>query len=232
MVSSPLLPAFPTKTPPARDASPLDRLRALFFDLSAFSSSSSSSSSPRKVVPATNYATLHSTLVQTLVLHQARKLSADVLLFGDNSTRLGIKTISNMSQGRGWSLGEEISIEHVSLRPRNHGGLGGGQEEEAEEKVLVCRPMGQALAKEVAYYTESEGLDTVTITNEDTSQRATSGHDAGGGGSVVVEKDIKKVGIGKLVEGQSLSLSSSPLERYTDVFPINLSPPPLLKISY
>jgi len=89
-----------------------------------------------------------------------------------------------MSQGRGYSLGEEISIDYV------HRGEG-----EGEEQLLVCRPMGQVLSKEIAYYTRTEGLESLVVVNEDTSVGgfAPSGGHAG--------RDIKKIAIGQLVEG-------------------------------
>ncbi|GAA6024260.1 hypothetical protein JCM11491_006378 [Sporobolomyces phaffii] len=178
--SSSVLPSHPS-TSSAPSSSPVEKLLALLH--------------PTPPLPPTTYATLHQSLVQSLLLSTARATpGCDVLLLGDNSTRLGIKTISAMSQGRGWSLGEEVSIEFVHRQSPDGAG----------EKVLVCRPMGASLAKEVGYYVTSEGLETVLVTNEDTSVNAIDGE----GGTVKIEKDIKKVGIGKLVEDFVLNLEA------------------------
>ncbi|GAA5907261.1 cytoplasmic tRNA 2-thiolation protein 2 [Sporobolomyces salmoneus] len=183
--SSPLLPSHSS----ASTSSSTERLLALLHPASA-------------PLPPTTYSTLHQTLLQTLLLSTTRSLGAEILLMGDNSTRLGIKTISNISQGRGYSLGEEISIEYIHSQAQQvEVAQGQGQEEEEEEgrgDVLVCRPMGTSLSKEVGYYVQSEGLETVTVRNEDTSVRALDGEGFGR-----VEKDIKKVGIGKLVEEEA-----------------------------
>jgi ethanolamine utilization microcompartment shell protein EutS len=97
-----------------------------------------------------------------------------------------------MSQGRGWSLGEEISIEYIHQTSKQGG-----------ESLLICKPMGSSLAKEVGYFVKSENLDIVTITNEDTSLITTGLQgDNSSVGPAKIEKDIKKIGIGKLVEGK------------------------------
>lgn len=62
--------------------------------------------------------------------------------------------------------------------------------------------MGQVLSKEIAYYTRTEGLESLVVVNEDTSVGgfAPSGGHAG--------RDIKKIAIGQLVEGGSSFLFS------------------------
>ncbi|GAA5971348.1 hypothetical protein JCM3765_007012 [Sporobolomyces pararoseus] len=178
------------------------------------SSSSSTSSSPKSQLlsllnpssyslPPTNFSTLHQTLISTLLLKTAQELKGcELLLLGENSTRLGIKTICGMSQGRGFSLAEEISIEYIHPSPSQDG---------EEGEIMVCRPMGNSLSKEVGYFIKSENLKTVTIRNEDTSLIGLDGEEEeGGGGGTVnkVEKDIKKIGIGKLVEDFVLNLEA------------------------
>ncbi|GAA5930370.1 Ncs2p [Sporobolomyces koalae] len=173
-ITLPELPAHPS-TSTSSASTPRDKLLALLH--------------PSPPLPPTTYSTLRQTLLHSLLLSTARSRGCEVLLLGDNSTRLGIKTISSMSQGRGWSVGEEISIEYVDRQ-------------EAFCDLMVCRPMGASLGKEVAYYVESEALETVLVTNEDTSLTRSSPSVAVG------DRDIKKVGIGKLVEDFVLNLEA------------------------
>lgn len=118
-----------------------------------------------------------------------------------------------MSQGRGWSLGEEISIEYIHQTSKEGG----------ESSLLICKPMGSSLAKEVGYFVKSENLDIVTITNEDTSLITTSLQgDNSSVGPAKIEKDIKKIGIGKLVEGK-ITNAPSPLSRIHYILSLPLS---------
>lgn len=176
-LSTSLLSSSLPSTSSTSSLSPRDQLLSLLF--------------PPVPLSPTSFSTLHSTLLNSLLLHTARQENCEVLLTGESSTRLGIKTISSMSQGRGYSLGEEISIDYV------HRGEG-----EGEEQLLVCRPMGQILSKEIAYYTRTEGLESLVVVNEDTSVGgfAPSGGHAG--------RDIKKIAIGQLVEDFVLNLET------------------------
>jgi len=111
-----------------------------------------------------------------------------------------------MSQGRGWSLGEEISIEYIHQTSKEGG----------ESPLLICKPMGSSLAKEVGYFVKSENLDIVTITNEDTSLITTSLQgDNSSVGPAKIEKDIKKIGIRKLVEGKITNAPPLPFLQFT-----------------
>jgi hypothetical protein len=46
--------------------------------------------------------------VHVRLIRLARERGHDALILGDSSTRLAIKTLSGMAQGRGYGLGEEI----------------------------------------------------------------------------------------------------------------------------
>ncbi|GAA5976000.1 hypothetical protein JCM5350_000279 [Sporobolomyces pararoseus] len=160
-------------------------------------------------LPPTTYSSLHQTLLSTLLLKTAQSIKGcELLLLGENSTRIGIKTISGMSQGRGFSLGEEISIEYIHSFSRGGGGGDDDDDGDEGEELMVCRPMGNTLSKEVGYFTKSEGLKTVTVRNEDTSLVALEGTGVVREGPAKVEKDIKKIGIGKLVEDFVLNLEA------------------------
>ncbi|GAA6059547.1 hypothetical protein JCM10212_000603, partial [Sporobolomyces blumeae] len=221
--------ASSTSTASGDDASSHQRDQLLSLLSPSSSSSSSSSSRPSSIsLSATTSSTLHSTLVHSLLLSTAESLGAEVLLVGDSLTRVGVKVIQTMSQGMGASMGEIVASEHVHRFPVNRprparsnsesnapgpnrtgsperrGTRGDSSNEidadEDEKKLLVVRPMGAALAKEVAYYVETEGLARVAVPNEET--RVGFYGVGKGDGPGRTEKDIKKVGIGKLVEGE------------------------------
>jgi len=78
---------------------------------------------------------LINSLKHALLVNVARKTKSSILLLGDSSTRVAIKTISLTSKGRGFSLPFEISAEASC-----YAGLS------------IIRPMRDCLAKEIGLY--------------------------------------------------------------------------------
>lgn len=88
-----------------------------------------------------------------------------------------------MTEGRGWALGEEVGAEWES----------------EDGRVLVIRPLGLALAKEVEYFLDRSGLEEVGwVDGEEGIERE----------RLEGERDVKKKGIGRLTEGAFSLLSA------------------------
>ncbi|GAA5926637.1 hypothetical protein JCM1841_003189 [Sporobolomyces salmonicolor] len=170
------LPSSPLPSSSSSSLSALSQLHSLFTRNPALSSTSSTA--------------LRTALLSSLLRRTARQRGAEVLLLGDSGTRIGIKILAGMAQGRGFSAGEEVASEYVD------------RSEGAGCEVLVVRPLALSLAKEVVYYGKTKGLETVTVLNEETS---VAGMNRLGGEG---RKDVKKRGIEALVEDFVLSLES------------------------
>ncbi|GAA5902281.1 hypothetical protein JCM5296_003971 [Sporobolomyces johnsonii] len=168
------LPSSPL--PSSSSLSPLSQLHSLL--------------SPTPALSPTSSTALRTALLSSLLRQTARQRGAEILLLGDSGTRIGIKILAGMAEGRGFSAGEEVASEYVD------------RSEGDEWPLLVVRPLALSLAKEVVYYGETEGLETLTVVNEETSVAGMGG--AGSEG----KKDVKKMGIGALVEDFILSLES------------------------
>lgn len=63
-----------------------------------------------------------------------------------------MKTIAGMSDGRGFSLGEEVGSEWDLV----------------EEGLLVSRPLSAILLKELVYYGRMRGLQSLTMARPET----------------------------------------------------------------
>lgn len=169
--ASPSLPSTPSST---SSASPRDQLLSLL--------------SPSLVSPSSRDS-LHSSLLSTLLRSHARRSGAETLLLGDSATRVAIRTLANMSSGRGFSAGEEVAAHYVDRA--------GGD----AAPLLVVRPFSLALAKEIVYFsraTREGGLESLMMRNPETS--------VGGEGEKAAPVDVKKRGLGALCEGSSSSL--------------------------
>ncbi|KAK4051661.1 Cytoplasmic tRNA 2-thiolation protein 2 [Microbotryomycetes sp. JL201] len=88
---------------------------------------------------ATSISTLHAALVHTLLRYHAKRLGCEILFTGETATRLAVKCVSGIAQGRGYAIGEEIAASWNS-----GDGLDG--------YIMISRPMSALLSKEVAYY--------------------------------------------------------------------------------
>ncbi|GAA5985796.1 hypothetical protein JCM10908_007114 [Rhodotorula pacifica] len=183
------------------DLSARDRLVALLSSSSPSTSSSSSSN-----LSPTSLASLHRSLLKTLLVsHVASSSSseaegegAEILLLGDTGTRSAIRTLAGMSEGRGYSIGEEVALEQVVSLPSSDPSDGGTTRE-----VLVLRPLGQTVHKEIAFYNrECAGVEPLVMVNPETNVRADGG---GGGGG---ERSAKGRSIMGLVEDFILTLDA------------------------
>ena len=122
-------------------ATPLDQLRALL--------------SPSRH-STTSLAALRSSLLHALMRREAVNAGCEVLLTGETATRVAIKTIAGMSEGRGFSMGEEV----------------GSEWDLAEERLLVCRPLSSVLLKELVYYCRMRELRWLTMQRPETGVEA------------------------------------------------------------
>ncbi|KWU45618.1 hypothetical protein RHOSPDRAFT_32926 [Rhodotorula sp. JG-1b] len=138
---------------------PRERLVALL-------SPSSSSSSPSSFSP-TSRASLTRSLLNTLLISHVAQSGSEFLLLGDTGTRSAIRTLAGMSEGRGYSIGEEVALERIVRVPASS--FSGDDEmvgDEDEDKVnkgdkvvMVLRPLGQTVDKEIAFYNRECALD-------------------------------------------------------------------------
>lgn len=139
-------------------------------------------------LPPTSLASLRSSLVQSLLRRTAVARQHEILLTGETATRVAIKTISGMAEGRGWALGEEVGVEY-----------------EAEEgQMMVVRPLSFSLQMEVEFYLEQMNLGAVAWI--DGSAEKAVERDAG-------DKDVKKKGIERLTEGAASTTRRSSRRR-------------------
>jgi cytoplasmic tRNA 2-thiolation protein 2 len=75
----------------------------------------------------------------TLALElEARRLGCNMIMYGDNSTLLAIKTISNTSKGRGISLHLELAIENL----------------DPVAQILHVKPLRDILGKEIGIFNQ------------------------------------------------------------------------------
>jgi cytoplasmic tRNA 2-thiolation protein 2 len=102
----------------------------------------------------TSLRSLHTSLLHSLLRQTARTHDCDILLMGETATRVAIKTISGMAEGRGWSMGEEVGSEWDA------------------EGVMVVRPMSLMLAKEVEFWNRLKGLQSLVVVNPGTTVEA------------------------------------------------------------
>ncbi|GJN94545.1 hypothetical protein Rhopal_007628-T1 [Rhodotorula paludigena] len=99
----------------------------------------------------TSRAALHSSLLHTLLLSHARTHGAQLLLTGETSTRIAVRMLSAMSEGRGFAAGEAVAAEYVSRAPPTAVDAGTAD-------VLVVRPLALSSKKEVEYYNAANAL--------------------------------------------------------------------------
>lgn len=160
-----------------------------------------SPSSPTSLSP-TALASLHRSLLNSLLLSHARKQGADVLFLGETGTRTAIRMLSGMSEGRGHSAGEEVAAEYISRRGLANPRIGSGEREgpvtafsddDTDPAVLVVRPLAQMVSKEIAFYNRDVGLVPLVMINPETSVRPR--------GEEALEISAKKRSIPGLVEG-------------------------------
>ncbi|KAJ3275247.1 hypothetical protein HDV01_000974 [Terramyces sp. JEL0728] len=89
--------------------------------------------------------------IKKSILTQAIKNNCNIILFGDNSTLLAVKTISLSAKGRGVVLADEIALEHVITVN--------------ERKFSLVRPLRDVLGKEVSFYNQFKGLSPFNNAN-------------------------------------------------------------------
>ncbi|KAM0789665.1 hypothetical protein ACM66B_006529 [Microbotryomycetes sp. NB124-2] len=146
------LPMVPTTS----TASPRDQLRALL---------------ATDVHSATSLETLHAALLQTLLRRFAAKLECDILFTGETATRLAVKCVSGIAQGRGFAISEEMAVSWDA-------------QDVVDRPVMVSRPMSMLLSKEVAFYLRFKGLSNGAFVERPTTRLP-----------------LKQAGIESLVEG-------------------------------
>ncbi|BGP11600.1 Cytoplasmic tRNA 2-thiolation protein 2 [Rhodotorula toruloides] len=140
----------------------------------------------------TSLASLRAALRSSLILSHVRQTSSSpaVLLLGDSGTRSAITTLSGMSLGRGFSIGEESGAEYLAASLGDASGAN-GQTSGAGE-VLVVRPLVHATLGELEHYCRLMELEALSA-----QQRG------------VVDESAKKKTIQGLVEDFILSLETS-----------------------
>ncbi|ORY76238.1 hypothetical protein BCR35DRAFT_353399 [Leucosporidium creatinivorum] len=124
-------------------STPLDPLTSLLSFLSP------STHSP------TSLASLHSSLLHSLLRREALSSGCEILLTGETANRVAIQTIAGMAEGRGFSMGEEVGCEWEASEEE-----GGG--------LLVARPLSSILLKEVTYYARIRELESLTMRRPET----------------------------------------------------------------
>lgn len=187
---------------------PRERLVALLSP-----SSSSSSFSP------TSRAALQRSLLNTLLISHVAHSGSEILLLGDTGTRSAIRTLAGMSEGRGYSIGEEVALERIVRVPASS--FSGDDEmvgDEDEDKVnkgdkvvMVLRPLGQTVDKEIAFYNRECALD---------GARGPGDADGAVDVAVVPEVSAKTRSIPSLVEGEFFS------KLFSHLLPLLLLPAP------
>jgi hypothetical protein len=150
---------------------PLDRMLAMF--------------SPQLHTP-TSLAALHTAVLHSLLRRTAVDLGAEILLLGSSATRLAVRTLSSMAEGGGYSMGEDVGVEYTLNLPQRHAGAVEQGGKIGSKSLLVTRPLGRVLYKELAYFARSRGLECLTM------ERPSTG------------VDPKAAGISALVEGEQL----------------------------
>ncbi|GAA6037453.1 hypothetical protein JCM8097_008194 [Rhodosporidiobolus ruineniae] len=179
---------------------------------SSSSPSSSSTSNPltaltAHLIPTARSSLLHSLLLPLLLRH-ARNTGAEVLLLGDSATRVAVNTLRGMSEGRGWSAGEEAAGWFVDRSAPSSPAKEG---EEDDDAVLVVRPLALAFRKEVQFFNRTVRPDGRRLKSLDAPVET----EVNGGGEAEkarAEKpktqpvELKKKGIGGLVEDFITSL--------------------------
>ncbi|PVU94870.1 hypothetical protein BB559_002906 [Furculomyces boomerangus] len=92
-----------------------------------------------------------------LLLEAARENGCEVIAVGNSATRIAVKSILMTSEGRGFSLPFDV-----------------GAESTLEEDVYIVRPLRSSLSKEIVYYNNLLGLESVTIPTFSTKANANS----------------------------------------------------------
>ncbi|KAJ3045491.1 Cytoplasmic tRNA 2-thiolation protein 2 [Rhizophlyctis rosea] len=87
-------------------------------------------------------------LTMQLLYAAARRNDCHGLLLGDNSTRVAIRTIAQVSKGRGFAMPIDVASECDWLRD-----------------VILLRPLRDVDAKEIGLCNQYEGLETVHVPN-------------------------------------------------------------------
>ncbi|KAJ3266141.1 Cytoplasmic tRNA 2-thiolation protein 2 [Borealophlyctis nickersoniae] len=102
---------------------------------------------------------LHYLTLQAL-LRAAREHGCGALMLGDNSTRVAIRVISQISKGRGFAMPIEVATGARWY-----------------EDVIVLRPFRDILSKEIGLYNEYENLTSVHVPTLTTGMPARSSID-------------------------------------------------------
>ncbi|KAJ3322542.1 Cytoplasmic tRNA 2-thiolation protein 2 [Boothiomyces sp. JEL0866] len=89
--------------------------------------------------------------IKKSIINQAIANNCNIILFGDNSTLLAIKTIALSAKGRGVVLADEIALEHVI--------------KVTGTTISLVKPLRDVLGKEVAFYNQFKGLDPFNNAN-------------------------------------------------------------------
>lgn len=129
----------------------------------------------------TSLAALHTATLHALLRRTAVEMGAEILLLGSSATRLAVRTLSAMAEGGGYAMGEDVGVEYT-LDQLQH-----DQDPDATaatRSLLVARPLGRVLYKELAYYARSQGLECLTMERPSTAV------------------EPKAAGISALVEGE------------------------------
>ncbi|GAA5973927.1 hypothetical protein JCM11641_001223 [Rhodosporidiobolus odoratus] len=153
----------------------------------------------------TSRTSLQHSLLHTLIRTHARSsaCNAEILLVGDSATRIAIKMLSAMSEGRGFSGGEEVAAHYV-----DRSGLVEEREREGEKPLLVVRPLALSLKKEIEFFGETIG--EVRGEGEGKGALQSLGGEAAGQGEwkKMGQGEAKKRGVGALCEEFILSLDA------------------------
>jgi cytoplasmic tRNA 2-thiolation protein 2 len=80
---------------------------------------------------------------------EAKRLGCNMIMYGDNSTLLAIKTISNTSKGRGIALHLELAVEYL----------------DPLEEILHVKPLRDILGKEIGIFNHYRNLNTFVHPN-------------------------------------------------------------------
>ena len=86
---------------------------------------------------------------------EARKQGCNVILLGDNSTKLAIKVISDTAKGRGVSMASMVSLEQPG-------------------EIVVVKPLRDTLADEIAIFNQYKNLESYPHPNVTTGQSSSS----------------------------------------------------------
>lgn len=98
--------------------------------LSSLLSPPSSLSSLFSCLPPTSSTSLHHSLLHSLLRLTAAERGHSILLSGETATRIAVRTLSGVAEGRGWGLGEEVAGEW------------GRETNIPDEDLRIVRPLG------------------------------------------------------------------------------------------